>query len=157
MSFAARDGFEKRSFRFVLRLHGLSRMQKYSQNRERRSKNRPRRRSNSTKFARKTARNLVKRQGRFGEFISCSNYPKCDYIKRETLGIACPKCKTGEIAVKKSKRGKVFYGCTNYPKCDAVFWDKPDCPSRARNAMRRFCWKKRRKRRHDSLLRQMRL
>ena len=74
---------------------------------------------------------LVIRNGRFGEFISCSNYPKCDYIKRETLGIACPKCKTGEIAVKKSKRGKVFYGCTNYPKCDAVYWDKPvlePCP-----------------------------
>jgi len=74
---------------------------------------------------------LVKRQGRFGEFISCSNYPKCDYIKRETLGIACPKCKDGEIAVKKSKRGKAFYGCVNYPKCDAVYWDKPvsqPCP-----------------------------
>jgi len=74
---------------------------------------------------------LVIRTGRFGEFISCSNYPKCDYIKRETLGIACPKCKTGEIAVKKSKRGKAFYGCTNYPKCDAVYWDKPivePCP-----------------------------
>ena len=74
---------------------------------------------------------LVIRQGRFGEFISCSNYPKCDYIKRETIGIACPKCKKGEIAVKKSRRGKAFYGCTNYPKCDEVYWDKPiiqPCP-----------------------------
>jgi DNA topoisomerase I len=74
---------------------------------------------------------LVIRQGRFGEFISCSNYPKCDYIKRETTGISCPKCGKGEIAVKKSKRGKVFYGCTNYPKCDEVYWDKPiaePCP-----------------------------
>lgn len=68
---------------------------------------------------------LVIRQGRFGEFTSCSNYPKCDYIKRETTGITCPKCKKGEIAVKKSRRGKVFYGCTNYPKCDEVYWDKP--------------------------------
>lgn len=75
---------------------------------------------------------LVIRQGRFGEFTSCSNYPKCDYIKRETTGITCPKCKKGEIAVKKSKRGKVFYGCTNYPKCDEVYWDKPltePCPN----------------------------
>jgi DNA topoisomerase-1 len=74
---------------------------------------------------------LVKRQGRFGEFVSCSNYPKCEYVKRETIGIACPKCKDGEIAVKKSKRGKAFYGCVNYPKCDAVYWDKPvgePCP-----------------------------
>jgi DNA topoisomerase I len=77
---------------------------------------------------------LVIRQGRFGEFTSCSNYPKCDYIKRETLGIACtrPGCK-GEIVVKKSRRGKAFYGCSEYPKCDVVFWDKPikdePCPN----------------------------
>ncbi len=80
----------------------------------------------------KDGANLVIRTGRFGEFTTCSNYPKCDYIKRETIGIACPKCKDGEIAVKKSKRGKIFYGCTNYPKCDAVFWDKPilePCPN----------------------------
>ena len=67
---------------------------------------------------------LVRRQGRFGEFISCSNYPKCDYIKRETVGVTCHK-DGGDIVVKKSKRGKVFYGCANYPKCDVVFWDKP--------------------------------
>jgi len=79
----------------------------------------------------KDGANLVIRQGRFGEFTSCSNYPKCDYIKRETTGVTCAKCGKGEIAVKKSKRGKVFYGCTNYPKCDAVYWDKPiaePCP-----------------------------
>ena len=75
---------------------------------------------------------LVKRQGRFGEFVSCSNYPKCNYIKRETTGVACsrPGCK-GEIVEKKSKRGKVFYGCSEYPKCDRVYWDKPvpvPCP-----------------------------
>ena len=76
---------------------------------------------------------LVRRTGRFGEFVSCSNYPKCEYIKRETTGIPCPNagCK-GEIVVKKSRRGKVFYGCSNYPKCDAVYWDKPvnePCPN----------------------------
>jgi DNA topoisomerase-1 len=75
---------------------------------------------------------LVRRQGRFGEFVSCSNYPKCNYIQRETTGIPCTSagCK-GEIVVKKSKRGKAFYGCSNYPKCDVVFWDKPvtvPCP-----------------------------
>ena len=70
-------------------------------------------------------KNLAIRQGRFGEFTACSDYPKCKYIKRDTLGIKCPKCKKGEIAVKKSKRGKAFYGCTNYPKCDEVYWDKP--------------------------------
>lgn len=80
----------------------------------------------------KDGANLVIRQGRFGEFTSCSNYPKCDYVKRETTGVKCPKegC-DGDIVQKKSKRGKVFYGCSAYPKCDQVFWDKPvvsECP-----------------------------
>ena len=75
---------------------------------------------------------LVRRTGRFGEFTSCSNYPKCSYVKRDTTGIACTRagCK-GEIVIKKSKRGKAFYGCSEYPKCDVVFWDKPvpvPCP-----------------------------
>src|SRR6266850_1713088 len=75
---------------------------------------------------------LVKRWGRYGEFISCSNYPKCKYIKRETTGIACPRpgCK-GELLVKKTKRAKSFYGCSEYPKCEIVYWDKPvtePCP-----------------------------
>jgi len=76
-------------------------------------------------------KNLAIRQGRFGEFTACSDYPKCKYIKRDTIGIKCPKCGKGEIAAKKSKRGKVFYGCVNYPKCDGVYWDKPsveNCP-----------------------------
>lgn len=76
-------------------------------------------------------KNLAIRQGRFGEFTACSDYPKCKYIKRDTTGLACPKCGKGEIGIKKSKRGKVFYGCTNYPKCDEVYWDKPldePCP-----------------------------
>jgi DNA topoisomerase I len=73
---------------------------------------------------------LVKRHGRFGEFTSCSNYPKCDYVKPETTGVTCPK-DAGEIVVKRSRRGKAFYGCANYPKCDAVYWDRPvkqTCP-----------------------------
>ena len=72
----------------------------------------------------KDGANLVRRHGRFGEFVACSNYPKCDYIKRETLGMTCPK-DGGDIVVKKSRRGKAFYGCANYPKCDVVYWDKP--------------------------------
>ena len=77
-------------------------------------------------------KNLAIRQGRFGEFTACSDYPKCKYIKRDTTGLSCPKCGKGEIGIKKSKRGKVFYGCTNYPKCDEVYWDKPQdeaCPN----------------------------
>jgi DNA topoisomerase-1 len=76
--------------------------------------------------------NLAMKSGRYGDFVSCSNYPTCKYIKRETTGIACPTegCK-GQLRVNKSRRGKAFYGCSTYPKCKTVFWDKPlatPCP-----------------------------
>ncbi|WP_103624162.1 type I DNA topoisomerase [Campylobacter concisus] len=85
---------------------------------------------------------LVLRKGRYGEFIACSNFPKCKYSrniakdneksaeagaattaakpKRELkkLDVPCPKC-GGEIVERFSRRGK-FYGCANYPKCDFV-------------------------------------
>ncbi len=77
---------------------------------------------------------LVIRKGKYGEFVACSNYPKCKYIKTSERQITevcdCPKC-DGKIIEKKSKRGKIFYGCNNYPKCKEAYWDKPigeKCP-----------------------------
>ena len=75
---------------------------------------------------------LAVKEGRFGEFTACSNYPKCKYIKPKTVGVACPKpgC-GGELIERRSKRGKVFYGCLKYPDCDFVLWNKPvpePCP-----------------------------
>lgn len=83
---------------------------------------------------------LVKRNGRYGEFIACSNFPKCRYSrnlkgdkkeKKEPvkIGVKCPKC-GGEIVERISKRGK-FYGCLNYPKCRFISNYKPTnepCP-----------------------------
>jgi DNA topoisomerase-1 len=65
----------------------------------------------------KCGKPLLLRHGQYGEFISCSGYPKCKYIKQELLDAKCPK-DGGDIAVRKTKRGDVFYGCVNYPKCD---------------------------------------
>lgn len=65
----------------------------------------------------KCGKPLLLRQGQYGEFISCSGYPKCKYIKQDLLDVKCPKC-GGDIAARKTKRGDVFYGCVNYPKCD---------------------------------------
>jgi len=65
----------------------------------------------------KCGKPLLQRHGQYGEFISCSGYPKCKYIKQELLDAKCPK-DGGDIAVRKTKRGDVFYGCVNYPKCD---------------------------------------
>ena len=74
---------------------------------------------------------LLLRNGQYGEFVSCSAYPKCKYIKQDTIGMACPKCKDGEIVQKKSRFGTMFYSCTNYPKCDFTANHKPiaqHCP-----------------------------
>ena len=77
--------------------------------------------------------NLVLKHGRYGQFTACSNYPKCRYVKRQTLGIACPeKGCTGELVARRTKRGKTFYGCSRYPECKFTAWDKPvaePCPS----------------------------
>jgi len=65
----------------------------------------------------KCGKPLLQRDGQYGEFIACSGYPKCKYVKQELLDVPCPKC-GGEVAVRKNKRGDFFYGCTRYPKCD---------------------------------------
>lgn len=77
---------------------------------------------------------LVIRNGKYGPFVACSNYPECKYIKpkEESEICACPKCSEGKIVEKRSKRGKIFYGCNNYPKCKTAYWDKPigeACPN----------------------------
>lgn len=72
------------------------------------------------------------KNGRFGSFLGCTNYPECKNIKKieNKIGVACPNCGK-EIVQKKSKRGKIFYGCSNYPICKTAFWGKPTgekCP-----------------------------
>ncbi len=84
---------------------------------------------------------LLRRKGRYGEFIACSGFPKCKYTRNidgtekekkvlPTLeGVACPEC-GGGIVERKSRRGK-FYGCANYPKCRFISTYRPvdrKCP-----------------------------
>jgi DNA topoisomerase-1 len=75
---------------------------------------------------------LVLRQGSYGEFVSCSGYPKCKYVKQNLIeGMKCPKCGVGDLAERKARRGNIFWGCTNYPKCDFTSNLKPvaeKCP-----------------------------
>ena len=64
---------------------------------------------------------LVIRKGRFGEFIACSNYPKCKYTRpleekeEKKVDVKCDKC-GADMVVKKGRRGE-FLACSNYPKC----------------------------------------
>ncbi len=76
-------------------------------------------------------RPLVRKHGRFGEFIACSGYPECKYTRPLGIGVACPRCKVGEIVERRSRRGRTFYGCNTYPACTFTSWDRPTdrlCP-----------------------------
>lgn len=68
---------------------------------------------------------LVIRKGRYGEFIACSNYPECKYIKKDPndrtgqpTGETCPKC--GSPMVYKRGRYGEFEACSNYPTCKYI-------------------------------------
>jgi DNA topoisomerase I len=75
---------------------------------------------------------LVIRYGRFGKFISCSNFPTCRYTEPwlDKIGIPCPK-DGGELVERKTRKGRTFFGCENYPNCDFTSWKRPiktPCP-----------------------------
>ncbi len=82
----------------------------------------------------KCGKPLLQREGQYGEFIACSGYPKCKYVKQDLLEVPCPKC-GAEVAARKNRRGDTFYGCTRYPKCDFTSNQKlvagpcPNCKS----------------------------
>ena len=74
---------------------------------------------------------LIEREGRYGKFISCSNYPKCKFIKKtaeqeakERTGVKCPECREGEIVERRGRFGS-FYSCSNYPKCKFAMKARP--------------------------------
>jgi len=75
---------------------------------------------------------LVRRHGRFGAYVSCSNYPACKYKPPKPIqdtGVRCPK--DGGIIAERRGRFRPFYGCVNYPKCDFSLSVRPipeKCP-----------------------------
>ncbi len=76
-------------------------------------------------------RPLVRKFGRFGEFIACSGYPECRYTRPLGIGVPCPRCKVGEVVERRSRRGRGFFGCSTYPACTFTSWDRPTdrlCP-----------------------------
>ena len=80
---------------------------------------------------RQCGRPLVRKFGRFGEFIACSGYPECKYTRPLGIGVPCPRCKVGEVVERRSRRGRGFFGCSTYPACTFTSWDRPTdrlCP-----------------------------
>ena len=75
---------------------------------------------------------MIVRNGRYGSFYACANYPKCKNTKQITkdTGVACPEC-GAKIVTKHGKNRTVFYSCERYPECDFSSWDAPTnekCP-----------------------------
>jgi DNA topoisomerase I len=77
---------------------------------------------------------LLYREGRFGRFVGCSNFPKCRYTEQilTKIGVACPNC-GGDLVEKRTRKGnRLFFGCANYPECEWTSWKRPlpqPCPS----------------------------
>ena len=66
---------------------------------------------------------LVVKANRKGEqFVGCSGYPECTYIKKEAkkedepTGELCPDC-GAPLVYKLSRKGEKFIGCSAFPKC----------------------------------------
>ncbi|QQS39437.1 type I DNA topoisomerase [Candidatus Woesebacteria bacterium] len=78
---------------------------------------------------------LVIRTGRFGKFISCSNFPDCKHTEKLVVKVdmKCLRCleegrdkeSQGDIIVKKTRTGRIFYGCSKYPECEYASWVNP--------------------------------
>ncbi|MBE5757410.1 MAG: type I DNA topoisomerase [Clostridiales bacterium] len=103
----------------------------------------------------KCGHEMVKRVSRYGEFLACSNYPKCKNIisqnqNNEPKVVAkCPKC-GGDVIERKSKKNPnvIFFGCKNYPTCDFISWEIPleeKCPKCGEYLTQKEVYKKLRK------------
>ncbi len=97
---------------------------------------------------------LVIRIGRFGKFVSCSEFPECKHTGKyeNRIGMSCPDCakkkmkkgrrpkgpspnsevsrteglaRRGQIIIKKTGKGRKFFGCSNYPECEWASWKDP--------------------------------
>ena len=73
----------------------------------------------------KCGRPMVIRTGRFGKFMSCSDYPKCRTSRPLKIGVPCPKCGSDLVQRRSRGRGRTFYGCSAYPACDFVVNQQP--------------------------------
>lgn len=71
------------------------------------------------------------RDGRFGRFWACTNYPTCKGTKPYATTFVCPRegC-SGKLVERKSQKAKTFFRCS-VQTCDFVLFGKPvatPCP-----------------------------
>lgn len=95
-------------------------------------------------------KNLIRRWGRYGQFVACSGYPECKYIKKEEpkepanlLADKCPEC--GKPLVERIGRYGKFIACSGYPDCRYIVQTKKQepimlddkCPDCSKNLVQR--------------------
>lgn len=74
---------------------------------------------------------LVIKEGRFGKFIACTNYPDCKHTKNVENAVKgkCPLCGSGLVSrVSKKFKNSKFYTCDKLgtdPDCKFISWDLP--------------------------------
>ncbi len=71
---------------------------------------------------------MILKEGRFGKFLACENYPKCKNTKAilQSTGMKCPDCGEGDVVTRRTKRGRMFWGCSRYPECKYASWEDPN-------------------------------
>ncbi len=71
---------------------------------------------------------MVLKEGRFGKFLACENYPKCKNTKTiiTDTKVKCPECEKGTLVERRTKRGRTFWGCSAYPSCKYASWEDPN-------------------------------
>ena len=65
----------------------------------------------------KCGKPMVIKWGRFGQFLSCSDYPTCKNARALPTGVRCPQPGCSGELVERRARGRHFYGCSQYPTC----------------------------------------
>lgn len=76
---------------------------------------------------------MVIREGKYGKFLGCSNYPTCKNIQpleKIVYKGVCPKCGK-RMTERKSKTGKIYFSCEDFTNCKFMSWDEPTgklCP-----------------------------
>lgn len=92
----------------------------------------------------KCGHKMLIREGRFGKFLGCSNFPKCKNVKpldnddKKPVG-KCPECGKN-VFMLKTKKGKNFYACEDRESCNFMSWDIPTgdkCPECGKFLIRR--------------------
>ena len=68
---------------------------------------------------------MILKEGRYGRFWACSNYPTCKSTLPFSTGLTCPreKCE-GTLLEKRSKKNSTYYRCSKAPECDFVAFGK---------------------------------